>query len=466
MKTEKKRGSFSSQIGFVLAAAGSAVGLGNIWRFPYLAAKDGGGLFLLVYAILVVTFGYTLLTSEIGIGRMTRQGPLTAYKKLDSKWGFLGILAWFVPMIILPYYCVIGGWVLKYLEVFLTGQSVAAADSEYFGGFISTVGEPIIFFAIFIVVTALVILMGVDKGIERVSSVLMPILVIMILGISLFSLTLKHTDATGLTRTGLEGFKIYLIPNFDGLTLKGLFSIIVDAMGQLFYSISVAMGIMITYGSYAKKETNLTKSINQIELFDTGVAFLAGAMIIPAVFCFTGTEGMAAGPGLIFVALPKVFLAMGTAGKVLGLVFFLIVTVAALTSAVSLFEAILSSLMDHFHLSRGIGSTIVFAWTMLVGVTVCLGYNIWTLDLHFPNGSTGSILDLLDYASNYVLMPIVAMLTCVFVGWKLKPKTLLNEITNEGTIKHRRSKLYVAMVKFIAPAMLLTLLLQSFGIIQ
>lgn len=462
MGNEKGRGSFTSQIGFVLAAAGSAVGLGNIWRFPYLAAKDGGGLFLLVYLILVVTFGFTLLTSEISIGRLTGQGPLTAYKKLNKNWSFLGVLAWIVPLIILPYYSVIGGWVLKYLEVFVTGQDVAAAEDGFFSGFITGDIEPVIVFLIYIAINVLVVVFGVDKGIERVSKVLMPVLIVMILGISIFSLTLKDTESM---RTGLDGLKVYLIPNFAGLTFKGLLGVIMDAMGQLFYSISVAMGIMIAYGSYAKKETDLTKSINQIELFDTLVAFLAGLMIIPAVYCFAGAEGMGAGPGLIFVALPKVFLAMGLTGRILGIIFFMIVTFAAITSSVSLFEAILSSIMDHFHLSRVKGAMVVLAWVVIVGVLVCLGYNKLYFELTLPNGSVGQILDILDYASNNVLMPIVAALTCIFIGWVAKPKTVLDEVTNNGELKFRRAGLYKAMVKFIAPALLLTLLLQAFGII-
>lgn len=262
MEHKEKRNNFSGSIGFVLAAAGSAVGLGNIWRFPYLAAKDGGGLFLLCYIILALTFGFALLTSEIAIGRKTRQSPLTAYKKVHKNWGGIGILACLVPIIILPYYSAIGGWVLKYLFMYITGRGGLTAEDGYFTSFITAQTEPIVWFIIFLGATIFIVFRGVNKGIENYSKVLMPILFLLITGIALYSLTLKHTDASGITRTGLEGFKIYVIPNFDGLTLGKLFSVITDAMGQLFYSISVAMGIMITYGSYSKKETNLSK-INQ-----------------------------------------------------------------------------------------------------------------------------------------------------------------------------------------------------------
>ena len=269
MENNRKRGNFSGSLGFVLAAAGSAVGLGNIWRFPYLAAKDGGGLFLLCYLVLALTFGFALLTTEIAIGRKTGKSPLVAYRELDKRFGWLGAAASIIPVIILPYYCVIGGWVLKYTFDFMTGGGLAAAADGYFTGFITAQWSPVFWFALFLAATLFVVYKGVDKGIERMSSILMPILLLMIIGIAFFSLTLKHTDAAGVTRTGLEGFKVYAIPNFEGMTFRGFINVLMDAMGQLFYSISVAMGIMITYGSYVKKETNLVRSVNQIEICDT-----------------------------------------------------------------------------------------------------------------------------------------------------------------------------------------------------
>ena len=375
MENKQSRGTFSGRLGFVLAAAGSAVGLGNIWRFPYLAAKDGGGTFLLFYLILALTFGFTLLITEISIGRKTGQSPLTAYKLLHPKMGWVGILASLVPALILPYYCAIGGWVLKYLSAFLTFQGSAAAADTYFTGFITAPWEPIIWFLIYMVATTFVVYKGVNKGIEKLSTVLMPILVVLICGIALFSLFVNHTDANGITRTGLQGLKVYVVPNFEGMTVKQFFVVLTDAMGQLFYSISVAMGIMITYGSYVKKEDNLNKSVNQIELFDTLVAFLAGMMIIPAVFTFMGSEGLSnSGPALMFVALPKVFAAMGpVVGAVVGILFFVTVAFAALTSSVSIMEALVSCLMDKFRISRKKASLVVASVTGIVGILVCLG---------------------------------------------------------------------------------------------
>lgn len=462
MNNQSNRSNFSGSIGFVLAAAGSAVGLGNIWRFPYLAAKDGGGLFILVYLILVVTFGFAMLTTEVAIGRKTAQGPLTAYGKINSKFKGLGLLAWIVPIIIIPYYCAIGGWVLKYLAVFVTGGVSEAATDGFFTGHITQTVSPLVWMLIFLAFTALIVFLGVDKGIEKSSKIIMPVLFLLIIAISIFSLTLEHTDDAGVTRTGLQGLKVYLVPDFTGLTLKQLFVVIMDAMGQLFFSISVAMGIMVAYGSYVKKDANLMSSINQIEFFDTLVALVAGLMIVPAVFTFMGTEGMSAGPGLIFISLPKIFEAMGVAGRFIGLIFFLIVSFAALTSCVSIMEAIITGLMDKWHLSRKVSTAAATIYTLVMGVIVCLGYNLLYVEVTLPNGSVGQILDIMDYLSNSVFMPIVAFLTCILIGWVAKPDTVIDEVTNGGQRKFGRKTLYIIMVKFIAPIMLFILLVQSF----
>lgn len=462
---EKSRNSFSGSIGFVLAAAGSAVGLGNIWRFPYLAAKDGGGLFLVMYIVLALTFGFALLTTEVAIGRKTKQSPLTAYSKLKDKWGFLGVLSCLVPVIIMPYYCVIGGWVVKYLIAYLTGEGGEAATDGYFSSFISAEVEPIVTMVIFLVIVAVIVFRGVNKGIESSSKIIMPVLFLLVIGIAVFSLTLKYTDANGVTRTGMEGFAIYVIPNLEGITVKGFFSVLLDAMGQLFFSLSVAMGIMIAYGSYVKDDANLVKSINQIEIFDTGVAFLAGVMIIPAVFAFMGHEGMAAsGPSLMFVSLPKVFAAMGGVGNVVGVAFFAMVLFAAITSAVSIMEAIVSSFMDKFHISRLKAAALEMVIALVFALVVCFGYNIWYFEITLPNGSVAQILDIMDYISNNIFMPIVAIATCILIGWVLKPKTIIDEVEKTGC-KFSRRKLYIVMIKYVAPLLLLVLLLKSLGIV-
>ncbi len=461
----QKRNSFSGSVGFVLAAAGSAVGLGNIWRFPYLAAKDGGGLFLVIYLILALTFGFTLLVTEVAIGRKTKQSPLTAYAKLRPKWGFLGVVASLVPVIILPYYCVIGGWVIRYFLAYLTGEGMQTAQEGYFTGFITSQFSPIVMLAIFLAVVSVVIILGVNKGIENFSKVLMPILILLVLGIAVFSLTISHTDVDGTTRTGLQGLRIYVVPDFTGITLKGFFTVLLDAMGQLFFSLSVAMGIMVAYGSYVKDDANLVRSINQIEIFDTLVAFLAGVMIIPAVFTFMGREGMeASGPSLMFVSLPRVFAAMGGIGNVIGCLFFAMVLFAALTSAISVMEAVVASLMDKLHWSRLRASLVEMGVALVAGIVVCLGYNLWYFELKLPNGATAQILDVMDYLSNNLLMPLVAIGTCVLVGWLLKPRAIIDEVEKTGD-KFRRRGLYVVMVKFIAPVLLVILFLKSVGVL-
>lgn len=464
MEKSTKRHSFTGSLGFVLAAAGSAVGLGNIWRFPYLAAKDGGGLFLVIYIALAFTFGFTLLITEISIGRMTKQSPLTAYGRLSSKWKPLGVLACIVPAIILPYYCAIGGWVIKYLLVFITGDGVKAAGNGYFTSFISSDIEPVIMMVIFLATTAFIVFRGVNKGIESMSKILMPVLLILVIVIAIFSLTLTYTDESGVTRTGLEGLGKFVIPDFSNITVGSFFTTLLDAMGQLFFSLSVAMGIMITYGSYVNDDANLKTSINRIEIFDTLVAFLAGVMIIPAVYTFEGNAGMeSSGPGLLFVTMPKVFAEMGGIGRFVGILFFAMILFAALTSAVSIMEAVVSSLMDGMRISRNKATGIETMIALIAALPVCFGYNFLYFEAKLPNGTTAQILDIMDYISNNLLMPIVAILTCILIGWVVKPHTVIEEVEKTGC-KMSRKTLYIVMIKFVTPIMLAVLFVKSMGL--
>lgn len=462
---KEKKGGFSGQLGFVMAAAGSAVGVGNIWRFPYLAAKDGGGLFLIVYLILVLTFGFTLLTSDIAMGRKTQMSSINAYASARPKWKFLGFLTFLVPVIIMTYYAVIGGWISRYMVVYITGADRAAAGDSFFTDFITAPAAPVVYGLIFMIITAIIVFRGVENGIEKISKILMPILLILIIVVAVFSLTISHTDASGVTRTGLDGLKVYLIPDVKGLTPGKFMNVLLDAMSQLFFSLSVSMGIMITYGSYVKKSVNLNQAVGMIEVFDTGVALLAGLMIIPAVFVFTGTDGMASGPGLMFVSLPKVFNAMGPVlGRIVGLFFFIMVAFAALTSCISVLETITANCMEIFHASRkkvtGILTIIYCAATVLI----CLGYNLLYFDIILPTGSHAQLLDLMDYISNSVMMPFIALLSCILIGWILKPKWITDEMERNGEKMHRK-RLYNVMVKFVAPVMMAALFLQSTGIL-
>ena len=462
---QKKSGGFSGSIGFVLAAAGSAVGVGNIWRFPYLAAKDGGGLFLLIYLALVLTFGFTLLTTDIALGRRTQQGALRAFSSIRPAWGFLGKLTFLVPALIMTYYTVIGGWVSKYMVDFIVGSGIAAAQDGYFTAFITSSVSPIVFTLLFLCVTALVVFGGVEKGVERFARLVMPGLLVMIVGIAVFSLTLSHTDESGVTRTGLEGLAVYVIPSFEGLTFSRFLQILLDAMSQLFFSLSVSMGIMITYGSYVKRDVNLNRAVSQIELFDTGVAFLAGMMIIPAVYVFSGTEGMASGPSLMFISLPKVFAAMGGAGRIVGIVFFVMVAFAALTSCVSIMETLVANCMEIFSCSRRRVSLIIGVLSAVAAAVICLGYNARYFELKLPNGAVGQLLDVMDYISNSFLMPAISLLTCVFVGWVVGPQLIIEEMERTGD-RFTRKKLYRFMIRYAAPIIMAVLFLQSTGLLS
>lgn len=441
---KSSRSNFTSRIGFILSAAGSAVGLGNIWRFPYLAAQYGGGTFLLCYIILAVTFGFALMTAEIALGRKTGLSAIGAFSALNKRYRFVGVLVTLVPVIIFPYYSVIGGWVIKYFFTFLTGGVSAAAEDTYFTGFISGVSEPIVWFVIFTAIAAAVVICGVEKGIEKVSKVMMPLLVVLTVGISLYVLTIDGA---------MEGVKYYVLPHMSDFSLKTLLS----SMGQLFYSMSLAMGIMITYGSYMSKSTNLESSVRQIEIFDTGIAFFAGLMIVPAVFAFSGGDPSAlkAGPGLMFITLPKVFASIRFGGF-LGTVFFVLVFFAAITSAISLMETIVSILMDFFHWSRRKTSILVFLYSLLMGIPSSLGFGIW--DFVKPLGM--SILDAWDFISNSILMPIVALLTCFFAGFVIKPKAIIEEACAEGA-DFKGKHLFTVVIKWVAPVILVAILISS-----
>ncbi len=434
---DKQRSSFSGKIGFVLAAAGSAVGLGNIWRFPYLAAQHGGGIFLLVYLVLAITFGFTLMTAEIALGRKTGLSVIEAFQSLNKKYSFIGYLAAIVPVIILPYYSVIGGWVMKYLYAFAVGQGKAAADTDFFGTFVSKPAEPLIWFLVFIGITAIVVMLGVQKGIENVSKIMMPILIVLSIAIAIYSMCLPGAS---------EGIIYYLKPDFSKFSATTVLS----AMGQLFYSMSLAMGIMITYGSYMKKDVCLRSSVRQIEMFDTGIAFLAGLMIVPAVFAFDkGTLGK--GPSLMFVTLPKVFNTFN-GGWIIGIVFFLLVLFAALTSAISLMETVVSFFQDKFKMKRIPACILVLIISIILGVPSSLGNGIWSDITIFGF----AFLDFFDFISNSVLMPIVALLTCIFVGYVIKPALIIEEV--ELTGKFKEKKMFNVIIKYVAPICIILIL--------
>ncbi len=453
MGEEKKgKGGFSGGLGFVLAAAGSAVGLGNLWRFPYLAAQHGGGIFILCYIVIALTFGFALLITEIAIGRKTGKSPLMAYGAVHKKFKFVGLLAAAIPMIILPYYCVIGGWVTRYMVTFVTGGAADAAKDGAFGAFIGETWAPLIFFGIFLAITAGAILLGVSKGIEKLSKVMMPILLALCIGLAIYVLFIPGA---------IDGFLYYVVPDFSKFSVMTVCA----AAGQCFFSMSIAMGIMVAYGSYTKKEVNLNKSVSQIEIFDTVVAFLAGMMIVPSVFAFGGEEATKqSGPGLMFQTMPQVFETI-PGGWIVGIAFFIMVFFAALTSSISIMEAVASSVMDKFKVKRWVSVLIVSGIAIAIGVPVSLGFGVWGNFLILGM----DILTFCDWLSNSIMMPVVAFLTCILIGWVVKPNYVITEVTRNGERLGRRT-LYVVLIKFIAPVLLLMILasytLAQFGVIS
>lgn len=443
----EKRASWSSKWAFVLAAAATAVGLGNMWRFPYLAAKYGGGTFLITYLVLVATFGLSLLLLESALGRTTRKSAIGAYSHFGKKFLWIGVLVSLVPFIITPYYCIIGGWVTKYAVAYLTAGPAALADGgTFFSAFMTSNVESYIWMGIFMALAFCVVGFGVEKGIERVNSVLMPALIIMAAGIALFVLTLPGA---------LEGAAYYLVPDFSKFSAE----LVINALGQMFYSLSLAMGITITYGSYMRKQDSLTTSVTQIAGFDFGVSFLAGLAIVPAAFVAMGsTEAVAtkSGPSLMFITLPQVFNTLDTTvATVVGFVFFLLVFFAALTSAIGLTEACVSIVQDGMHWPRRQSFVTVVAVIVVLGIFVNAGYNV--LSGIQPLGEGSSLLDFFDFISNSVIMPIVEILTCLMFGWLVKENILAREIKESSAFK--LEKAWTIMIKFIAPVLIAVILI-------
>lgn len=454
MDNHKKRSTFSGKLGYVLSAAGASVGLGNIWRFPYLAAKYGGGIFLLIYILLALTFGYTMIIAESAIGRMTRKSPVGAFKSFGkSKWiSFGGWINAIIPVLIVPYYSVIGGWVIKYLLEYVKGNSSSLAQDGYFSEFISNGFSTEICFIIFCLITLIIIYAGVRNGIERVSKFMMPILIVLSLIISIYSVT----------RPGaMEGVKYFLVPNPKNFSWMS----VVAAMGQMFYSLSIAMGILVTFGSYMKKDTSIEKSTENVEIFDTAIAIMAGLMIIPAVFAFSGgnAETLKSGPALMFITIPKVFANMGF-GTAIGIVFFLLVLFAAVTSSIALTESAVSTFEDELHWSRKKSTVFMGMVMLLLGTLSCLGYgplaNFKILGMQF--------LDFFDFITNSVMMPIAAIATCLLVSKVVGVDKIEEEITKDGQA-FRRKKIFCFMIKYLCPLFAAIILISSvanaFGII-
>lgn len=445
----QNRGQWNSKLGFVLAASGSAVGLGNIWRFPFMAGANGGGAFVLVYFILLIIIGFTLMLGELSIGRATQLSPIGAYRKLKAKYAWIGALGVVAGFLILSFYSVIGGWVIRYLVKAISGD-FNVADGSVLGGlfvnFITNPLEPLVYHGIFMVLTLLIVIGGVSKGIERYSKILMPMLFVMMVLLMFRSLTLPGA---------MEGVKFLLVPDFSKINAQ----VVLAALGQVFFSLSLGMGTMITYGSYLRKDENLISSSIEIPLIDTAIAFIAGLAILPAVFAFGfDPEG---GPGLLFITLPAVFSQMPL-GSIFAILFFLLVLFAALTSSISLLEVVVSYTVDEWKWSRKLSTIVLAGAIFLLGIPSSLGQGVWSHIRLFGR----DILDNVDFLASNILLPFGGMMMCIFIGWVWGVDKALDEVTNGGKVSFPLKTFWVVMIKYVAPLAIFIVFVQATGILD
>ena len=444
------RGQWASKAGFILATAGAAIGLGNLWKFPYLMGRNGGFQFLAVYLIFIVVLGIPVMITEMSIGRMTQKNPVNACRTINKKITFIGVLGILCAFIIVSYYSVIGGWVVKYIWAFAVGDTgsfgdPAAADA-YFVAFRSGTWEPIVFFLIFAAATVFVVVFGVQKGIERVSKILMPLLALLTVFLAVYACCQPGA---------MEGVKKLFVPDFADFRAETLLA----ALGQLFYSMSLAMGIMITYGSYMKKEAKIQSSGVQIALCDSLFAVFATLIVIPSIFSVTGGGAAAetamgqSGPSLMFVVLPQMFNGM-FGGRVIGAVFFVLVLFAALTSSISLVEAIVAVLRENLHMKRWAACLAVFSVMLVLGILSSLGFG--PLSMLQIGGRT--LLDIFDYAANSILMPVVAIATCILAGFFTDTDSLMDEME----MRRKGYRMYYKiMIRYIAPVCMAAILVSG-----
>ena len=426
-QNQHKRSAFSGKIGFVLSAAGASVGLGNIWRFPYLAAKYGGGIFLLIYIILAFTFGYTMIVAETALGRMTRKSPVGAFAAVrKGRRSFGGWINAIIPILIVPYYSVIGGWVIRYLADYISGHGSELATDGYFSAFISSGASAEICFVLFTIFTLAIIFAGVRNGVERVSKVMMPILVVLSVIIAGYSVT----------RPGaLEGVKYFLVPNLSHFS----WMTVVTAMGQMFYSLSIAMGILVTFGSYMKKDVSIEESTENVEIFDTG----------------GDPDSLQAGPALMFITIPKVFESMGL-GTVVGILFFTLVLFAAVTSSIALTESAVSTFEDELGWNRKQATVLIGIIMLVLGSLSALGYGPLARFTVFGM----QFLDFFDFLTNSVMMPIAAITTCLLVSRVIGVEKIEEEVTLEGK-PFRRKRIFNFMIKYLCPIFAAVILISS-----
>ncbi len=436
----ENRKNFGSKLGVVLASAGSAVGLGNVWRFPTEVGNNGGAAFILIYLLCVVFVGMPVMVSEFLIGRHTHANTISAYRQLapGTWWRIEGVAGVFIAFLILSYYVVISGWTLYYLVLSLTGYFGQGGDYvACFSSFVSHPIQPIVYAVIFMVMTHLVIARGVQSGIERFSKVMMPMLLLIIGILMVCSFGMPGAS---------EGLEFLLKPDFSKVTT----SVLLSAMGQAFFSLSLAMGCLCTYASYFGPDTKLVKTAFSVGTIDTFVAILSGFIIFPAVFSVSNVE-VDAGPGLVFITLPNVFHLAFSHLPVLGYIFsglfYVLLLLAALTSAMSLHESVTAYVHETMHLSRPKAATVVSVCCMILGIGCSLSFGPWKDYTLF--GMT--MFDLFDFVASKIIMPLGGIIICLFVGWKLDRQLVHDELTNGGTVPFRFFRFYLFLVRYAVP---------------
>ena len=442
------RDTLGGRLSAILVAAGSAVGLGNIWRFPYIAGENGGGAFLIIYIACIFLLGLPVLLAEFSVGRHTQKNAVGAYRSLSKKWTFIGYNGLIAPFVVLGFYFVVAGWTLEYFGVSVTGHigeyASSAVNAELFDKFTLDPLRPIIYTLIFILITHLIIVMGVQKGIERSAKFLMPMLFVVLIVLALRSMTMPG---------GVEGLKFFFKPDFSKVTAATF----LNAMGQAFFSLSIGLGCMVTYASYFKPDTNLQTTALHVILLDTLVAILASIMIFPAVFS-VGIEPTS-GPSLVFVTLPSIFNTMNL--KTLwSSAFFLLLAVAALTSTISLHEVLTAYISEEWKMTRKKAARLT---TMLVTVVACvssLSIGIWKQ--YTICGLT--FFDLLDFLSANIVLPLGGLVTSVFVGWYMDRKILHDQITNNGKLPSFLYKLTTVLLRYVCPFFLTVIFLYNLGL--
>ncbi len=453
MEKTKRRNGFASGIGFILAAAGSAVGLGNLWSFPYKTSANGGAAFVIVYILSVIVIGSIVMLAEIYLGKRAQANPVTAYKKANKGLGWLGLFAIVIPLLITCYYSILGGYTVKFtLNSF-------NKNSEILTAFAGNIGEVILYTAIFIVLALVVVMAGVKGGIEKASKVLMPSLFILLVAVVIYCLTLGEGVK--------DGLEYYLKPDFTQLGFKGILA----AMSQAFFSLSLGMGIIISYGSYAGKNIKVGQSVLMICIFDTLVALLAGLAVFPAIFHYKATSGTdlkTSGIMLLFSSLPLVFDNLGTIGHVVSFFFFGMVVIAALTSVISLLEVVTQFVIQKFrvHRKKAIMVVAVICFAISIPISISLGFALTGKDAMTLCGQNW--LDFIDMVTNTVLMPVCALGSCLAIGWFIDKKLTANPMNtfrtleNDGLSLGKFGKVFAVMVKYVTPVLILVV--EVFGV--